>query len=108
MDCIEAKSCVDKYINHTLSERKQEEFIKHVESCSECFQELETYFIVDATMESFDDNKVGVYDIRNLLENDLEKRTKQYRRKKIIVAILIVLVVIVVLMGASFLLQWFS
>ena len=107
MNCEEAKGYVDGYIKNVLPERKQEEFIKHVKACPECFQELETYFIVDVAMRYFDDNKEDTYDIRNLLQNDLDKRLKKRQRKKRMVVMLIILSIIFVLATIGLLVQWF-
>lgn len=107
MNCEEAKSYVDAYINHTLPERKQEEFIEHVKICPGCFQELETYFIVDVALKYFDDDKKGTYDIRNLLQKDLDKRFRKRQQKKIMVIALIILAVLSALSAVGLTLQWF-
>ena len=108
MDCIEAKSYVDAYIKHTLSERKQEEFIKHIKVCPDCFQELETYFIVDVALKYFDNKKAETYDIRNLLQEDLDKRFRKHQYKKHMIVAVVVLSVIFILLTMGLLLRWFS
>ena len=50
MDCSAAEGMVTRYINHTLSIDELEDFLEHVESCSSCYDELETYFIVHEAM----------------------------------------------------------
>ena len=107
MKCIETKGYVDAYINHALSERQQEEFIRHVKTCPDCFQELETYFIVDVALKHFDDKKWSTYDISNLLQEDLDKRFRKRQQKKFMVIAVIILAVIFVLFVARLMLQWF-
>ena len=46
MDCRTAEGMVSSYIEHKLPVNELEEFLDHVESCSSCYDELETYFIV--------------------------------------------------------------
>lgn len=104
---MEAKSYVEAYIDHNLPERKQAEFIKHVQSCPECFQELETYFIVDVALKYFDNNKGDTYDIRGLLQQDLDKRLKKYQNKRIMIVSLIVLSVLFLVLILGLLLRWF-
>ena len=42
MKCEEALTKIEAYINHTLNGRELEEFLEHVTSCQECYDELET------------------------------------------------------------------
>ena len=104
MNCELAKNYVDAYIKQTLPERTQEEFVRHVKECPQCFQELETYYIVDVTLNYFDNDKDDTYDIRGLLQNDLDKRLKKYQNKKLLIISLIVLVGIAVLFAVGVLL----
>ena len=106
MDCIEAKSHVDEYIKRTLPERKQEEFIRHVRACPNCFAELETYFIVDVALGYFESKKVETYDIRNLLQEDLDKRFKRRQHKKFMIIVLMVLSVVFVALVIVLLRRW--
>jgi len=104
MNCELAKNYVDAYIKQTLPERIQEEFVRHVKECPQCFQELETYYIVDVTLNYFDNDKDDTYDIRGLLQNDLDKRLKKCQNKKLLIISLIVLVGIAVLFAVGVLL----
>lgn len=46
MDCRTAEGMVSSYIKHDLPLNELEEFLDHVQNCSSCYDELETYFIV--------------------------------------------------------------
>ena len=47
MNCRTAEGMVNGYINHELSLKELEEFLGSCpESCSSCYDELETHFIV--------------------------------------------------------------
>ena len=107
MKCEEAKGYINEYIKHTLPERKQEEFIKHIKVCPECFQELETYFIVDVAMKYFDDNKEDNYDIQDILQKDMNKRLKKRQRKKLMVVILVILFMIFMALAVGLVMSWF-
>ena len=43
MDCRTAESMVTRFIDHSLSVNELEEFLDHIEHCSSCYDELETY-----------------------------------------------------------------
>ena len=78
MDCGTAESMVNRYIDHTLSVNELESFLEHVEECSSCYDELETYFIVHEAMYQLDrENGESILDFRELLEEDIHK-SKRY------------------------------
>ena len=74
MNCQTAESMVNRYIEHSLSIYELEEFLNHVENCSSCYDELETYFIVHEAMYQLDrENGESILDFRELLEEDIHK-----------------------------------
>lgn len=83
MNCRAAEGMVTRYINHTLSIEELEEFLEHVQSCSSCYEELETYFIVHEAILQLDENNGDeAMDLRDLLEQDLKKSRRYIRKKK--------------------------
>ena len=85
MKCRVAEGMVNRYINHTLALYELEEFLDHVESCSSCYDELETYFIVHEAMNQLDSSDTeSVLDFKDLLELDLKKARRYVRKKKTI------------------------
>ena len=59
MNCRTAEGMVNGYMNHELSLKELEEFLDHIQTCSSCYDELETYFIVHEAMQQLDDNDSG-------------------------------------------------
>ena len=47
MTCREAERLVMPYINGSITDGVLKELLKHIETCEECREELETYFTVD-------------------------------------------------------------
>ena len=45
--CREAERLVMPYINGSITDGELKEFLKHIETCEECREELEIYFTVD-------------------------------------------------------------
>lgn len=83
MNCRAAEGMVMRYINHTLSVEELEEFLEHVQSCSSCYDELETYFIVHEAIVQLDEEAEDtVLDLQHLLEQDLKKSRRYIRKKK--------------------------
>ncbi len=101
MTCSTAEGMVNRYINHTLSVEELGDFLEHIESCSSCYDELETYFIVHEAMQQLDEEEEGpVLDFQHLLEQDIKKSRHYIYKKKAfrLMGAFLVLVLIGVLM----------
>lgn len=84
MDCRTAEGMVNKYINHTLSIEEMEGFLNHIQNCSSCYDELETYYIVHEVTQQLDEpGSESVLDFKELLEMDIRKSRRNLRQKKI-------------------------
>lgn len=82
MDCRTAESMVTHFIDHSLSVNELEEFLDHIEHCSSCYDELETYFIVHEAMQQLDEKEDGtVLDFKKLLEQEI-RRSRRYIHQK--------------------------
>lgn len=101
MDCRTAQSLINAYINRTLTIDELEHFLKHVENCPSCYDELEIYFIVYYAMMRLDD-KEGTFDMNTLLKEDIRRRklrVSSYRIQEM------VLVVLIIFMGSAVMLE---
>ena len=84
MDCRTAEGMVSSYIKHDLPLNELEEFLDHVQNCSSCYDELETYFIVhEVTQQLDDDSSDSVLDFKKLLEQDIRKSRRYICKKKL-------------------------
>ena len=83
MECKHAQSLIPQYIADRLSPRELEEFIRHVEKCPECYDELETYFIVYEVTQQLDDQAENtVLDFKTLLAQDIRKSRRYIHKKR--------------------------
>ena len=78
MDCRTAEGMVSSYIKHDLPLNELEEFLDHVQNCSSCYDELETYFIVHEVTHQLDDDSSD-----SVLEQDIRKSGRYIRKKKV-------------------------
>lgn len=86
LTCKEAEKMVMPFINYQLGETQLEAFLKHVESCPSCKEELEIYYTVSAGLKQLDSG-TGVYDIAGALEETIELawiRVRAVRLRKVI------------------------
>lgn len=83
MNCQTAESLVSRYIEHTLSVSELEDFLDHVENCSSCYDELETYFIVHEAMQQLSvEGGDSILDFRELLGEDIRRAKRLILRMK--------------------------
>lgn len=84
MNCRTAEEMVNQYMNHTLSIEEMEEFLDHIQTCSSCYDELETYFIVHEAMQQLaEDEGETAMDFRKLLNQDIRRARRRIRTMKV-------------------------
>lgn len=85
IDCHLAEGMVTKYINHTLSVDELDAFLDHIDHCSSCYDELETYYIVHEAIQKLDEKEdESVFDFKKLLNQDIRKSRRFIRQKRMI------------------------
>lgn len=83
LDCRTAESMVTRYMNHTLKTDELEEFLDHIEHCSSCYDELETYFIVNKVTQQLDEQEdESTLDFQNLLEQDIRRSRRGIHKRR--------------------------
>lgn len=70
MNCREAQCLLVPYINGDLKEKEEDEFVRHIRQCPECYEELEVYATVFAGIRQLD-GKDDEIDYRTLVEDSL-------------------------------------
>lgn len=78
MTCREAERLVMPYINGTITDEELAAFLEHIDSCPDCREELEIYYMVDAGIRQLDE-ETGIYNIKGALENALEVSRQRVR-----------------------------
>ena len=71
MNCKQVQRQLVSYINGELEEKEEEEFVKHIRHCPECYEELEVYAMVFAGIRQLDGAEETV-NYRTLVEDSLE------------------------------------
>ena len=84
MDCKKAQSLVTAYIMRKLNDKDLEDFLEHVDSCEECYEELEIYYTVHYTIARLDEDEADqVYNVKKALQNRLEESRFYIWRTKV-------------------------
>ncbi|MDD2958396.1 MAG: hypothetical protein PHR92_07700 [Lachnospiraceae bacterium] len=111
MKCIEAQQLVKPYLEKQLSDKELEHFLDHVESCTECYDELEIYYSIYSTLEEHGEKKdPDEYNFKKKLNQDLKVSRRYLHLRKayrffrfMIVALAELLLVISVITGIEML-----
>lgn len=83
MNCREAQSLIVPFIENRLTDEKKEAFIQHVENCSECYDELEVYFIVFSGIRQLDGNhQDDISDFKGELKRYIQQQKETFNRRK--------------------------
>ena len=93
MTCNEARRLITAYVKKELPDRELEQFLYHVEHCSDCMDELDTYYTVYQALDLLDSGGCHNYDFRNMLKNEIRVTKKGILRRKIAGILLGILVV---------------
>lgn len=100
MDCREASARIQEYIDDTMTDRDLERFLEHIDNCVKCYDELETFFMIDRTVHYLDTDTDASYNLKPLLKQDLLLRRKKLNNARRLRRIcLIILTIGIVLMA---------
>ena len=106
MTCKEAQSMVREYIAGELPPKELERFIEHVRGCGNCYEELETFFMIDRAVRYLDEETEHSFNLKTLLEKDLKEREHALARKRrskwaiICLAVLVIVLMCLLLLDA--------
>lgn len=82
MTCKECQNMIQDYLKNRLKAKELEGFIEHVRSCPECYEELETYFIIGLATRVLDEGADVSFDIKAMLLQELQEKELMLKRKK--------------------------
>lgn len=102
MNCIEAQRQIMPFINKKLNIEQLDDFINHVNNCSDCMDELEVYYVLLAGMKQLDEDKELSKNFHQELLNVLKQSEERifhdkllHIRKRIVLIVLIAAVGII-------------
>lgn len=82
MTCLEAQSKIIAYIDHDLERDEKQDFLKHIQCCSDCKEELNIYYTMIEGMRQLDENMPLSRDFTQELNNRMERELKSSRKKR--------------------------
>lgn len=82
MTCLEAQSKIIAYIDHDLERDEKQDFLKHIQCCNDCKEELNIYYTMIEGMRQLDENMPLSRDFTRELNNRMERELKSSRKKR--------------------------
>ena len=70
------------YIADRLPQKELVRFIEHIRSCGDCYEELETFFMIDRSVRYLDDDTEHSFNLKSMLEEDLKEKEQRLIRRK--------------------------
>ena len=102
MDCAEVSRLTKDFVEDRLKPADVLKYLRHIDGCSACRKEAETYFLLDRVRQSLDqDARTADYDFRGAFEKDLLKKKHTLRTIFILRALTVLL-----LLAAAGVLVW--
>lgn len=84
MNCNDARKNIIPYINEQLHMDDTLQFIKHVNECSECKDELEIYYILEHGLSDREEDVS--FDFQKSLNEQLEREEKELESEQILLS----------------------
>ncbi len=82
MTCLEVQSKLIAYIDCKLEKDQKVEFLKHIQNCEDCKEELNIYYTMIEGMRQLDNNATLSENFTEELNLRIEHEMKQNRNKK--------------------------
>lgn len=99
MNCLEAQSKIMAFIDGKLPDDEHREFIKHVRSCKNCYEELNIYYTLIVGMKELDESDNIPTDFKDSLDRRLDEDMSRLTTVKRIANSTIMLVIAAVVFG---------
>ena len=82
MTCLDAQSKIIAYIDYHLEREEKQDFLRHIQSCDNCKEELNIYYTMIEGMRQLDDNMPLSTDFTAELNERIEWELETSRRKR--------------------------
>ena len=81
MDCREAQSLINQFIDDRMDDDTARAFIQHVRQCPSCYDDLEVNYTVMAVIRLLEDEDESL-DLSRQLDHKIEEKERTKRRLK--------------------------
>ena len=82
MVCEEARKLNKDFIEGSLESKKLAEYIKHIESCRNCYEELDITYIVTLGLDGIENDTISSFNFTSIIAKRIEEAKLYIRLKK--------------------------
>ena len=82
MICEEARKLNKDFIDGRLESKKLAEYIKHIENCKSCYEELDISYIVTVGLDGLEDDTVSSFNFPGIIAKKIEEAKLYIRLKR--------------------------
>lgn len=82
MTCQKALQQITEYLQGNLTTKEEMELISHVESCENCFEELELNYIMLVGLDKLDREQSSSMDFTAMLKEHMDKSRERYKKER--------------------------
>ena len=82
MTCLEVQSKIIAYIDHNLEKDVKTDFLRHIQCCEDCKEELNIYYTMIEGMRQLDNNLPLTKDFTKELNQRMEQELKQNKKRQ--------------------------
>lgn len=103
MKCEDVRKNINRFLNDEMYIKELKDFVRHVESCKECYEELEVNYLVRYTAVALENDDSITYDFTKIIPRVLAKKKKLIKKQETrIVVILLIIIIGAALFGVYF------
>lgn len=101
MDCTQALSWIIPYSEGRLRNKQREQFLLHVCSCKNCYEELDIHFIVVQGIKGLDEDTPRNFDFTHMLWERIQYELREIKHQRVIKIIIIFLLLVLIVAAVA-------
>ena len=82
MECFEVDTKLIAYLDHSLEDEELQAFLKHLEKCPECREEVELFFTLMEGLKQMEEDEIQISDFHQAFEERRREQLKDVVMKK--------------------------
>lgn len=82
MECFEVDTKLIAYLDHSLENEELQAFLKHLEKCPECREEVELFFTLMEGLKQMEEDEIQIADFHQAFEKRRREQLKDVVMKK--------------------------
>ncbi len=108
LDCRHVQQLAGAFAEDELDDRDLSSVLSHIRTCSSCYEELKTAYLISYAIQYMDHDRSGSLDIDTLMKDKIRKCELRLRRNRIFGALLWIAIVLLAVVIAAVIIRILS